>query len=127
VADNQRDHGKEPLTEREREVLQMLAKEIVREAGLDRDPEKEAAEQSRREFIEGGREHWKAQVDFFKHMAVISAASVVGVGAASEILPADKGWPGPEVLALSPFLFLISAFGSLMSLYVASRRLTQFS
>jgi hypothetical protein len=66
------------------EDLQELARQIAKEAGLSQDPEKEAAEQRRRAFIEGGREHWKAQVDFFKHMATISGASiafVIGVSA----------------------------------------------
>jgi hypothetical protein len=66
VADNGQGNGREALPKREREIIQELAREIVKEAGLARDPEQGAAEKRRQEFIEGGREHGKAQVDFSK-------------------------------------------------------------
>lgn len=75
MADHGKKNGREPLTKRERETIKVLAREIVREAGLARDSE-EATEKRRREFIEGGREYWKAQVDFFRQMTTISAASI---------------------------------------------------
>jgi hypothetical protein len=82
VADHGRESSREPLTQREREVIHELAREIVKEAGLGRNPDQEAAEKQskqRERMIAGGRGYWNAQVDIFKHMATVSAATVVGV------------------------------------------------
>jgi len=38
VADHEQMNGQEPLNERKREVMQELAREIVREAGMHPDP-----------------------------------------------------------------------------------------
>jgi hypothetical protein len=81
VADHEQENSQEPLTEREQEAIQELAKAIVREAGLAREPEQETAGNFRRELIESGQGYWQAQVDFFKHMTTVSAATVVGVPA----------------------------------------------
>jgi hypothetical protein len=86
VPDHGQEKGRERLTKREREMIKELAREIVREAGLARNSEKEATEKRRREFIEGGREYWKAQVDFFKQMTTISAASIAVVTTLSATL-----------------------------------------
>ena len=54
VPDHGQEKGRERLTKRERDMIKELAREIVREAGLARDSEKEATEKRRRGFIEGG-------------------------------------------------------------------------
>jgi hypothetical protein len=112
VGDKQEDGGKEPkepLTEREWEALQELARDIVKEPGLAQDPEKKAKEQRRRDFIEGGREHWKAQVDFFKHMTTVSGASITVVIGIS-----------PSLLKRAGVLNTVFLFVALASLFVAS-------
>lgn len=38
VADHEQEYGQEPFNERKREVMQELAREIVREAGMHPDP-----------------------------------------------------------------------------------------
>jgi len=105
------------------ETLTILAREIVREAGLARDPEQEAAEKRQQEFIEGGREHWKAQVDFFKHMAVVSGASLIAVTA---MVKAFGRGAADALIFTSAALFLGSAVVSLLFLYWASWNLVRF-
>jgi hypothetical protein len=68
VADKQRDNGKEPLSERDREVLQELARRIVREAGLQRDPEQEAR-----------LENDKAHAEFLRALALVDTALLAGI------------------------------------------------
>jgi hypothetical protein len=77
VADKRRDDGKEPLTEREREDLQELARQIVREAGLVPDPEGEA-EEKRKEYLEEAVQlNGQAQREFYKHMTTLGGASIL--------------------------------------------------
>lgn len=107
------------------EALTMLARAIVREAGLSRDPEQEAAKERHQQFIEGGRAHWRSQVDFFKHMTVISGASIVGVTALREALDPDPScaW----CVSASAGSFLLAALVSLLCLFWASAALVDFS
>jgi Ca2+/H+ antiporter len=107
------------------EALTVLAREIVREAGLSHDPEQEAAKERHQAFIEGGREHWKSQVDFFKHMTVISGASIVGVTALRQALAPDPAcaW----CVSASAGTFLLAALVSLVCLFWASSALVDFS
>jgi hypothetical protein len=101
----------------QQEALQELAKAIVREAGLQSDPDKW--------LIEGGREFWKAQVDFFKHMSTVSAATIVAVPAVARVI-----FPAPEaawLLYISVGLLLLGALVSIGSLLDASDRLAIFS
>ena len=107
-------------------ALQELARYIVREAGLGSDPEAEAAEKRRDRFIEGGREHWKAQVDFFKHMVTVSGASMVAVIAVVSIVDLRAGW---ELIGatLGASFFFFAAGSALFSLLRASDRLVTFS
>jgi hypothetical protein len=115
------------------EALQILAREIVREAGLVRDPVQEAAEKAQQQFIEGGREHWKAQVDYFKHMATTSGAALVAVAALSGVLRPPPGTSSPNTgmvlfaLYVAGALFLSAAFGALLSLTTATDHLVKFS
>jgi hypothetical protein len=60
------------------EFVQQLAREIVREAGLARDPQKEAAEKRVEEFMEMRKEEIQAQIEFSKHMTTLISASIVG-------------------------------------------------
>jgi hypothetical protein len=95
-----------------------LAKAIVREAGLAREPEQETAGNLRRELIESGQGYWQAQVDFFKHMTTVSAATVVGVPAVIKAFVPD---PEPALpLYASVGLLLLAALGSIASLLWAS-------
>jgi hypothetical protein len=131
VGDRQRDTGNERLTERDREALQELARAIVREAGMIRDPEQEADEKNRKETIEAGREHWKAQVDFFKHLSTVSGAALIAVTAVTGVLQLE--FKQPEFKLVSVFLviavagFLWSALAALIFLWMASERLAWFS
>jgi hypothetical protein len=123
VGDRERDIGNERLPERDREALQELARAIVREAGMIRDSEQAADEKARKELIEAGREHWKAQVDFFKHISTVSGAALVAVTAITGVLQ-------PESESVSIFLtiavtgFLLSALAALIFLWVVGARTT---
>jgi hypothetical protein len=87
--------NKSGIAPEQSEALQKLARAIVRETGLVRDPVQEAAEKAHQQFIEGGREHWKAQVDFFKHMATTSGAALVAVAALTGVLRPPPGTSSP--------------------------------
>jgi hypothetical protein len=67
VADNEQDNAREHLTEREREIIKQLASEIVREAGIKRDPEEEAR-----------RERVKSYAESLRHANTVSGATAVG-------------------------------------------------
>jgi hypothetical protein len=107
------------------EAIQELARAIVREAGSTHDPAEEAAERRQRQFIEGGREHWKAQSDFFKHMATASGAGLVAVVAVIQLFAVGRSY---EILyVISALFFVFSAIMSLGFLFAASSRLVMFS
>jgi hypothetical protein len=94
VGDQQRDGGKEPLTEREREALQELAREIVREAALQ---ERHPAEQDA--LLEGE----KLLHETAKTQAFITAALLGASGAAWFI-------PDPKHLWLLLLAFVLALF-----------------
>ena len=108
------------------EALTLLAREIVREAGLVSDPEQVAAEQAHQQFVEGGREHWKAQIDFFKHMATVSGAALVAVAALTNTLQLES-ITGLLSLLIAGVSFLSCAIAALINLLWASQRLVRFS
>jgi hypothetical protein len=60
VADEREAAGQEPLTEREREALTMLARELVREAGIANDPEAKAEEKRKEDLMEAIRANREA-------------------------------------------------------------------
>jgi hypothetical protein len=60
------------------EVVQQLAREIVREAGLAHDPEKEAAEERCKDLVDASKRNLLALIDFHKHMTTLISASIVG-------------------------------------------------
>jgi hypothetical protein len=71
VADKQRDDGKEPLNEREREILEALERQMGSEVGITpSDPE-----EARR------RENDKARVDLWRIIAFLNIALLAGIGA----------------------------------------------
>jgi hypothetical protein len=71
VADKQRDDGKEPLNEREREILEELERQMGGEVGITpSDPE-----EARR------RENDKARVDLWRIIAFLNIALLAGIGA----------------------------------------------
>jgi len=99
VADRQKYDGKEPLTEREREVLQELAREIVREAGLVPDLEAEAAkaraeaeEKRKEDFMDAYKRTMQAHIEFYKHMTTLSGASLVAAIAAYGAFLSDSDY-----------------------------------
>jgi hypothetical protein len=117
------------------EALTILAREIVKEAGLARNPEQEAAEKRRQEFIEGVREYYKTQVDFFKHISTLSAATIVGfVAVAGAYLPRSE-LAERTLLGVRLYLFLLLSLAVLFAGLVAaalylmrkSKRLARFS
>jgi hypothetical protein len=75
VGDRREDMGDDLLTEREREALQDLARAMVREVGLQRDPDAEVA-----------RDGMKVYLDVFKHLGTLSGASALVVAALYETL-----------------------------------------
>jgi hypothetical protein len=119
VADRSQENPQESLT------VQELTREIVREA-----LEAQAAEKAQQRFIEGGREHWKAQVAFFSQMITVSGAALL----ATTALIAALRPPDPQIgslftatLIFTAINFLVSALVALISLFAASARLTEFS
>ena len=71
MADKQRDEGKEPLSEREREILEELERQMGGEVGITpSDPE-----EARR------RENDKARVDLWRIIAFLNIALLAGIGA----------------------------------------------
>jgi hypothetical protein len=71
VADKQRDDDKEPLNEREREILEELERQMGGEVGITpSDPE-----EARR------RENDKARVDLWRTIAFLDIALLAGIGA----------------------------------------------
>ena len=71
MADKQRDDGKEPLNEREREILEELERQMASEVGITpSDPE-----EARR------RENDKARVDLWRIIAFLNLALLAGIGA----------------------------------------------
>jgi hypothetical protein len=71
VADKQRDDGKEPLNEREREILEELERQMASEVGITpSDPE-----EARR------HENDKARVDLWRIIAFLNTALLAGIGA----------------------------------------------
>ena len=81
MADHEQENAREHLTvtERECEALKILARDIVREAGLSRDPEDEA-------LVEGS----KLKVETAKTQVLISSGSLVGMAAVVNVLPTGK-------------------------------------
>ena len=96
MADHRQESSQELLTKREREAIQILAKEIVREAELnDKD--------------NSDREALKVYVDLFKHLATFGSAII----AAALVIRKDLGFPS---IIATPILVLFGA-SVLLSVY----------
>ena len=124
MADQEHEDGQEPLSKREQKALQVLAGEIVREAGLVRDQEQEAAEKRLQRVIDGVLEHWKAQIDFFKHMSTASGAALLLLIAV--IGAYQPGFAPTLVFLLAAAGFVGSALAAVFYLWVATTRLQLF-
>ena len=102
MADKQRDDGKEPLNEREREVSQELASQMVSEV-------EEA----------GRRENDKARVDLWRTIAFLNIALLAGIGATVGFL--DRPLPSSNyLLVVSVALNLSGLLLALFALALAS-------
>jgi hypothetical protein len=71
VADKQRDDGKEPLNEREREILEELERQMGGEVVITPTPPEEAS----------WRQNDKARVDLWRIIAFLNIALLAGIGA----------------------------------------------
>jgi hypothetical protein len=109
VADKQRDDGKEPLNEREREVLEELERQMAREAWITlSDPE-----EARR------RENDKARVDLWRTIAFLNIALLAGIGVTGAFL--DRHLPSSNhLLVVCAVLNLSGLMLSLFALALAS-------
>ena len=95
MADHEQEYGQEPFNERKREVMQELAREIVREAGMHPDSEREAK-------IEEG----KLEAEAMKTQVLISSGLLVGLVAVTRLLPqATLTWLLACSFVLTPVIF----------------------
>jgi hypothetical protein len=86
VADKQRDDDKEPLNEREREILEELERQMASEVGIT----PPNPEEVRR------RENDKARVDLWRIIAFLNLALLAGIGATVGFL--DRPLPSSNYL-----------------------------
>jgi hypothetical protein len=101
VADKQRDDDKEPLNEREREILEELERQMGGEVGVTpSDPE-----EARR------RENDKARVDLWRIIAFLNIALLAGIGATVGFLA--------RPLPSSNYLLVVSVAFNLSGLLLA--------
>jgi hypothetical protein len=119
VAKNEQDEGQKPLTERELKDLQELARAIVREAGLARDPEREAAEKRFEDMLETYRSHNQSVFEFLKHMMTLSSATIVAVITVSGALFSGAEYLWTIYYSLGLLAFSLSA--SLFSFSYSTR------
>jgi hypothetical protein len=95
VADHEQEYGQEPFNERKREVMQELAREIVREAGMHPDPERETKIEER-----------KLEAEAMKTQVLISSGLLVGLVAVTTLLPqATLAWLLAFCFVLTPVIF----------------------
>jgi hypothetical protein len=101
VADKQRDDDKEPLNEREREILEELERQMASEVGIT----PPNPEEVRR------RENDKARVDLWRIIAFLNLALLAGIGATVGFL--DRPLPS------SNYLLVVSVAINLSGLLLA--------
>jgi hypothetical protein len=91
----------------QQEALQELARAIraiVREAGLQPDPEDSEAKANLKFERERRLEFWKIQYDYFKHLMTLALASIAGLGAMlGGVFSAFVGDPISEILIYAIF------------------------
>ena len=120
MADKQRDLGKEPLTEREQEAIQ-LARAIARVAGLELNPE-DATEKRREILIDSTREYYARMAEFFKHISTLSAAAIVGIVAVFRALAINPSRIVLFIIVLGLLLLAYSLCCSAYFFYFVSHR-----
>jgi hypothetical protein len=108
----------------QQEALQELARQIVREADLQQSSKVDDRKRAREKYIEAGREFFKAQIEFFKHIGTLSAATVVAVPA---VIRGIVNNPEMLLVYLSMGLLLLALFLSFVGMVRASRRLGDFA
>ena len=102
MADKQRDDDKQPLNEREREILEELERQMGSEAGITpSDPE-----EARR------RENDKARVDLWRTIAFLDIALLAGIGATVGFLD-----PLPSSIHLLEVSVALNLSGLLLALF----------
>jgi len=102
VADHEQESGREPLTEREREALQILAREIVREAGLDQNRE-----------LQIGLERERVWLDLAKGQVVLATAFLPAMAAFAAFLENSGGADTIQVAFTLPAAFYTDAMSLL--------------
>jgi hypothetical protein len=105
--------------------IQELARQIVKDAGLQKDPVREAVEKERDRFVEGGIENYKALATYSHNMATLSGATLVAVTVVTKtLLPnAKPAWMLVAALGLLFFAMMLSS----INLYVATAYLRRIS
>jgi hypothetical protein len=102
VADKQRDDGKEPLNEREREILEELERQMGSEVGITSSDPEEA----------GRRENDRARVDLWRTIAFLDIALLAGIGATVGFLD-----PLPSSIHLLEVSVALNLSGLLLALF----------
>jgi hypothetical protein len=122
VADQQRDGGKEPLTEREREALQILARQFVREAGLHGEGQRELLRIRQLDerlgrlarYLETLRTAWSFQFEIAKHTSAASGVLLLGLGAFVGVFYPDLRLP--QLADVAAVLLVLCAIVSIVEM-----------
>jgi hypothetical protein len=115
MGESEQNGAKKLLTGREREFVQELAKAIVREAGLARNP----AEKRLEDVIDTYRERRKSVFDFSKQMMTLSSASIVAVVTVSGVFLSDTAFRWPIYVSLG--LLSLSLLMNVMTFHFSIR------
>jgi hypothetical protein len=115
VADRSQENHQEPLTERERGVIQEVARQIVREAGLQAGEQQELLEMRQHEERVGRysrnrevlRTAWNLQFEIAKHTSAASGVLLLGLGALVGVFYPEPGLPSVAAVAA---VLLVSSF-----------------
>jgi hypothetical protein len=122
VGDRQRDDGKELLPERQRKALQELARQIVREAGLQAEGQQELPEMKQHQErvdrysrnLEVLRTPWNLQFEIAKHISAGSGVFLLGLGALVGVFSPDPSLP--SVAAVGALLLVLAFIGSIVEM-----------
>lgn len=71
----------QPLSRADQEAIQAMARAVVSEAGLGRNPTQDAGEKRRADMIQAGRRSADNAIDFCKHLTTLNTATIAGVTA----------------------------------------------
>ena len=78
---NEDKSSSQPLSRADQEAIQALARAIVSEAGLGRNPKHDVDVTRQGDMIQAGRRSADNVIDFCKHLTTLNTASVAGVTA----------------------------------------------